>query len=60
MFLVAIVDEIRKHVKFSDERSDYRMYNVQIDSYECERNVLLNETILLTATTLPTMRRWPE
>ena len=45
MFLVAIVDEIRKHAKFSDERSDYRMYNVQIDSYERERNVLLNETI---------------
>ena len=43
MFLVAIVDGIRKHAKFSDERSDYRMYNAQMDSYE--RNVLLNVTI---------------
>ena len=57
MFLDAVVDEIREHAKFSDERSDYRMYNVQVVLYE--RNVFLYETILLTATTLPTMR-WPE
>ena len=36
-------EEIRTHANYSDEGNVYRMYNIQMDSFE--RNVLLNETI---------------
>ena len=35
-------EEIRNHAHNPDEGNAYRMYHIQMDSYE--RNVLLNET----------------